>query len=578
MFDYVRGKVSKVNSAEAISEFEKISAMRKASILSGDTPDFMTTQGYILFNEKYVFNDESIMQTYERIARTLAKYYTIDVGLAYSKFISLLKRGVLQPSTPVMCNTGTGRGDSVSCSGNDIQDSVYEFYGSLQENAVLSQRGYGTSSYLGGIRPRGAPISKGGKASGSVPVFDDQVTMSGKISQGKNRRGAWAGYLETMHGDFYELSNYVILNSSDANVGWIYDKEDIDSLHLYDKESIKRFNRIAYIRSRFGKGYMMKRSTANKYTTQAIKNSGCPIKASNLCIEIMLPSSSKYTFSCVLSSLNLSRWFEFQEDDVFWSTIFLDCVVSNTLEQTANAKGMEKIHAFTRDFRALGLGTLGWHTLLQENSIPFESLKAKMLNKKIFAKIRDEAVKASKHLAKVFGEPLHCKGTGMANATLLALAPNTASAILAGSVSQSIEPLVSNAYNQNTAAGELMRFNPTLAKLLKAKGEYSVELAYDITTNHLGSVQHLDCLTDHEKRVFKTASEIKQDAILEQAEDRQEFIDQAQSLNLFPNGDEYEIGRLLKKFLEYDRLKSVYYQRAIRSVRGSNGECLACHA
>lgn len=578
MFDYVRGKVSKINTQEAFNEFEKISQERKESIRLGHSPESMTTQGYILFKEKYVYGDATVNETYERIANTLAEFYHIDVELAKAKFTSLLKRNVLQPSTPVMSNTGTDRGDSVSCSGNDIQDTVFDFYDALKENAVLSQRGYGTSSYLGGIRPRGAKISKGGKAQGTVPVYEDEMIMATKISQGYNRRGAWAGYLEENHEDFHELSNFVILNSSDANVGWIYDQESINNLHAYDLPTIKRFNRVAYIRSRFGKGYILKRSTANKYTTKAIKNSGCPIKASNLCIEIMLPSNDKYTFSCVLSSLNLSKWYEFEEDDIFWSLIFLDCIVSKTLKDTANVRGMEKIHAFTRDFRAVGLGALGWHTLLQENSIPFESLKAKMLNKKIFATIRKETVRASQHLAKVFGEPLHCKGTGMANATTMAIAPNVASAILAGSVSQSIEPQVSNAYNQNTAAGELSRFNPTLAKILKAKGVYSAELAHEISTTYLGSVQHLDCLTEHEKRVFKTAKEISQDSILEQAEDRQEFVDQGQSLNLFPDGDEIEVGRILKKFMEYERLKSAYYQRSQRSVRGSNGECLACHA
>ena len=190
MFDYVRAKKEvKVNSSEALNEFEKISKERKHSIKIGETPEWYITQGYMLFQRNYSYNGETVRDAFTRTASRLSRHYKLNPKLAYEKFFQLQWSGKLAPSTPVINNTGLDRGDSVSCSGGHIGDSVHDFYTNLRESAVLSQRGYGTSSYLGDIRPRGTPISTGGKASGVVPVFDDHIQMANKISQGNNRRG-----------------------------------------------------------------------------------------------------------------------------------------------------------------------------------------------------------------------------------------------------------------------------------------------------------------------------------------------------------------------------------------------------
>jgi hypothetical protein len=185
---------------------------------------------------------------------------------------------------------GLDRGDAVSCSGGYVPDSVKGFYHGLTEAAILSQRGYGTSGYLGDIRPRGTPISKGGKASGVVPVFEDFNIMSNKISQGNTRRGQWAGYLPIMHGDFYELWDHIFKNPTTSNIGWTLSQVDIDALNRNDPELIRRFNLIQYLRSRHGKGYIYKPDTANNLAPQAIKNCGIPIVASNLCGVKMIHS------------------------------------------------------------------------------------------------------------------------------------------------------------------------------------------------------------------------------------------------------------------------------------------------
>lgn len=560
--------------------FEESSARRKELQKQGIIPEWYTTQGLLLFERNYAYEDETVKEAFERVANTLSKHYTVDVDLAQSKFFDIMWKGFLSPATPVLANVGTGRGLPVSCSGQCIEDSVEGFYEAYTENAILSKNGFGTSSYLGDIRPRGSDVSTGGKADGVVAVFDSQMDVVRKISQG-SRRGAWAGYLPVDHDDFYELAGYVLKNRGDANVGWIFTDEFIDRLKVGEEDAVARWNEILYIRCKTGKGYFWKPDTANKLAPQAIKNCGIPIKAAQLCNEISLPSDSEYSYSCVLSSLNLAHWDDFEEDTIFWSTIFLDCVCQEFIDRAKeNSKWLSKVIHFTEDFRAIGLGVLGLHTLFQEKGLAFEELRAHMLNTQIFKKIEEESTKASKHMAELFGEPKWCKGTGMRNATLTAIAPTMSSSILCGSVSQGIEPIVGNAYVQQTAAGDMIRYNPTFIKVAKKHGMYSQELLDDIAINHGGSVQHLGWLGPTEKLVFLTAYEINQEAIIRLASRRQQFIDQGQSLNLFVPEDEDEgyIAELHKQILLDPYLKGAYYLRTKRGVSASKGECMACHA
>jgi ribonucleoside-diphosphate reductase alpha chain len=314
---------------------------------------------------------------------------------------------------------------------------------------------------------------------------------------------------------------------------------------------------------------------------EAIKNSGISIKASNLCCEIALPQDKDHTFTCVLSSLNLSKFDDFEDDTIFWSIALLDCVVSEMLEQSKDIQGLEKAINFTKKSRALGLGTLGYHTYLQSKMVPFDGLQAHLYNNIIFSKVQEESLKASQKLANIYGEPEWCKGTGLRNATLNAIAPNMSSAILAGSVSQGIEPIVSNCFIQQSAAGELTRMNPTLITLMKERGVYTLEVMDDLAINYEGSVQHVDWLTDEEKTVFKTAYEIDQKAILRQASSRQRKIDQGQSLNLFcgASEDEEYIAELHKIAILDPYIKGLYYLRSSRGIKASTGkvqECTAC--
>ena len=560
------------------SQFEKISARRKQLQAEGLVPDWYTTQAFIMFERKYAYKGESVKQAFERIASTLSKHYTADVSLANKKFFEILWEGFLAPSTPVMSNTGTNKGLVVSCAGSYTEDSIAGFYDAYKETAVLSQEGFGTSSYVGDVRARGAAISRGGVADGVVNVIDSFMDTTAKVSQGGTRRGQCANYLPLDHGDFWEVAGYILKNPASANIGWMYSNEVIRKLEMGDEELIKRANHVLYLRCRTGKGYIWKPDTANNLAPQAIKNSGIDIKASNLCVEIALPQDKDHTFTCVLSSLNLVNYDSFKEDTIYWAVAMLDCVVSEMLNQAEDIVGLEKAIRFTEKSRALGLGTMGLHTYFQEKGIAFDGLHAHILNNKIFKDIGEQAQAASKKLAVLYGEPEWCLGTGQRNATLMAIAPTMSSSELAGSVSQGIEPLVSNCFNKMTAAGELTRMNPTLIKLMSSRGVYSLELMDDLSINHKGSVQHVDWLSEDEKKVFKTAYEMDQNVLVRMASKRQRFIDQGQSLNLFFSADEKEevIAEVHKNALLDPYIKGLYYLRSERGVKGSTGECTAC--
>lgn len=297
------------------------------------------------------------------------------------------------------------------------------------------------------------------------------------------------------------------------------------------------------------------------------------------CAEISLTSDEDYTFSCVLSSMNLSKYDEWKNTDaVFNATIFLDCVNEDLITIGKNISGMEKIVRFAEESRALGLGVLGFHTYLQDNLIPFESLDANYKNTEMFKYLNDESLRASKWMAEHWGEPEWCKGYGVRNTHRLCCPPTLSSSGICGSVSQGIEPIYKNAYIQNTASGKVNRINPSLLNLMKEKNVYSDEVVSDIIKNN-GSVQHVDWLTDDEKLVFKTAFEIDQKIIIRLASNRQRYVDQSQSVNLFFSAEEDEeyISEVHKLAFKDPFVKSLYYIRSTNGVTVSKSECLSCH-
>ena len=560
------------------SIYQELGEERKRLQAEGKLPMWVTTPAWQILKDKYTTDEcPDLYSIYKRISITASKH--MDDSEHWQKmFFNLMWNGWLACSTPVLANMGTKRGCSVSCSGGYVGDSVYDFYDAQREVAVLSKNGFGTSSYIGAIRERGSVIASGGLASGILPVLRDFVQLSRDVSQGNTRRGAWAGYVELEHGDFWEIAEHLVNHPDDCNLGWIVSNDFMDKLDAGDEDAVNRYQRAMKVKMVTGKGYFFFVDKVNAANPPMYKEHGLSVKASNLCTEITLHSDEFHTFTCVLSSMNLSKYDEWKDTDAVQTAIvFLDCVAQEFIEQGRGIKGIERAVRFTESGRALGLGTLGFHTYLQQNMIDIESFEAHNLNQLIFKGIKQEAVKASKWLAKEKGEPKWCKGHGVRNTHLLAVAPNSSSALICGSVSQGIEPVYKNVFVQGSPAGEINRINPVLVDLMRSQGVYSKDTINSIIKDN-GSVQLVDWLTDEQKAVFKTSFEINQEVLVRLASARQKYICQAQSLNLFFPSDapEEEISRVHKLAFKDKYIKSLYYLRSEAGVRGSSGECVAC--
>lgn len=561
------------------SLYEKLSEKRKKLQAEGRIPEWYTTSGLQLFEQKYLFEAADVREQFERIAKTAARHFPDETDRynAENKFFALLWKGWLSPSTPVLSNMGTSRGLPVSCSGSYVQDSVAGFYETRLETAILTKNGFGTSADLSSIRPRGSKISVGGKASGVVPVFKSYVQDMRDISQGTARRGAWAGYLDIEHGDFDELADHVMAEQDDANIGWIIRNSFIDKLNNGDKEALRRFQKALKMKLVIGKGYFFFIDKANEKRPEMYKNLNLDIKASNLCSEIMLHSSPEYTYTCVLSSMNIAKYDEWKDTDaVFYATLFLDCVAEEFIQKAKVIKHLEKAVSFTEKGRALGLGQCGFHTYLQSKMIPFEGFEAHMFSNQVSKHIHDESLRASKWLADKFGEPEWCKGYGVRNTHRIAIAPTKSTSVLMGGVSECTSPDPAMSYTQMTAGGEVTRLNPFLMEIMKQKGIYDKRHIQEINEN-FGSVQNVSWLDEHQKLVFKTAFEINQEAIIRLASTRAKYIDQWQSLNLFFSQDEDEawIAKIHQQAFEDPNILALYYIYSMSGVHASK-ECIAC--
>jgi ribonucleoside-diphosphate reductase alpha chain len=398
------------------------------------------------------------------------------------------------------------------------------------------------------------------------------------VAQGTARRGSFAAYVEPTHGDFDELVHFVESNPDDANLGWTIRDDFIAALQTGDSEAIRRFQKIMKMKMVTGKGYFHFVDKVNRRRPQAYVNNNLFVKASNLCSEIELFSDEEHTYTCVLSSMNISKYDEWKDTDaVFNAIVFLHCVALEFIDKGKNIKGLEKAIRATQKGMALGLGACGFHTYLQANMIPFESFEAHTFNNLLFKGISEKAIKASEWLATIFGEPEWCKGTGRANTHLLAIAPTKSTALIMGGISEGINPDPAMTFTQLTAAGEVDRANPQLLALMKKKGVYDRKHWQELVDSQ-GSVQGVDWLTQEEKEVFKTAFEINQEAIIRLASVRQKYVDQGQSVNLFfsANEDEAHIAAIHQMAFLDPNIHALYYCYSKAGVTGSKGECTAC--
>lgn len=558
---------------------------RKELQKQGLAPNWLTTQGYQLLATKYLNEgSKSPADQYRRIAKTLSQYVGDNYPdwwdeIEYWKgkswedaFYSILWDGYLSPSTPVLSNTGTDLGQSVSCSGTYVGDSVYDFYESRLQNALLSKEGFGTSTYLGDIRPRGSAM-KGGEASGAQPVAEMFVDDSKKISQGSTRRGATAWYYPIDGGDFNELVHYLETDTDGNNGGWCLTDAFKERLESGDKDAIKRWGQMLTCKTSVGSGYQFFVDKAKRQRPQAYINNNLDVKASQLCTEITLFSDQQHTYTCVLGSENLRLWFSRPPMLSFVNTVFLDCVCEDFIQKAKDLKGIEKAIRFTEKGRALGLGSMAFHTLLLDNKIVYGSLESKLLNHEIYSTVQDESTQASQWLATLFGEPEWCKGTGVRNTHLTAIAPNKSTALILGGVSEGINPQPAFVFTQSTPSGEVVRIDPSFLELLKEKGLYVNEddletkkLLSDIS-GHKGSIQHRPEFTADEKAVFRTAFEINMYDHIDLVDYRQKFVCQAQSCNLFiANATGKDISKIYFYAYAKPNIVSLYYHTGLRDA------------
>ncbi|NIH77330.1 ribonucleoside-diphosphate reductase alpha chain [Ochrobactrum sp. P20RRXII] len=510
------------------------------------------------------------------------------------------KRGWASLSTPVMGNFGTQRGLPISCNGSFVADTTESILYNLSEIGMMTKFGAGTSSYMG-VRHKGAAITGGGKSSGVVPLMGLSAAMTSTISQAGLRRGNWAGYIDIRSSDIHDFLRIrdPLHPVQHVSFGVCIDDAWMEEMLAEPKNGEKRMLLVDIILKRRQSGfpYIFFTDAANRDRHPRLVELARKIWASNLCTEIMLPANEEESFVCNLSSANAVHYDEWKDTDWIETMIFfLDTVMEEYIEKTYSIPFMDRANRFATRWRALGLGILGYHTALQNRLLPFESEGARAFNIEIHKTLKEQSYAASRKMAEEYGEAPGMTGTGQRHLTLNAIAPTTSSSIILGQVSQSIEPWEGNIFENDNAKGVFTQVNPNFIALLDEYEQNTPEVWKDIA-RHGGSVQHLDFLSDLEKKVYKTFAEIDQKEIVRQAADRQKYIDQGQSLNLMvPKAATMQDNVSLIVGAWKLGLKSLYYHKnssgatreLLRATAANSnayaveaadeGDCLACQA
>ncbi|MBS9777347.1 MAG: ribonucleoside-diphosphate reductase subunit alpha [Gammaproteobacteria bacterium] len=516
-----------------------------------------------MLNRGYLLKGETAEGAIDRITTSAAK--RLFKPELQPRFKELIVKGWMSLSSPVWANMGTERGLPISCFNVHVPDNIEGITQKLGEVIMQTKIGGGTSAYFGELRHRGTAVTDNGKSSGSVSfmkLFDAAMDV---VSQGGVRRGAFAAYLDIDHPDVEEFIKIKDIGNPIQNLFFGVCVSDYWMQEMIDGDSDKRdlWAKILASRQQKGLPYIFFTDNINRQKPQVYKDNNMTINASNLCSEIMLPSTKDESFICCLSSMNLEIYDEWKDTDAVQLAIFfLDAVLSEFIEKTEDNFYLQAARKFALRHRALGLGVLGYHSYLQKNKIPFESYEATRFNAEAFQHIQKESIKASQELANIYGEPELLVNYGLRNTTLLAIAPTTSSSAILGQTSPGIEPFASNYYKAGLSKGNFMRKNKYLKQLLAEKGKDNEDTWRDIMLNH-GSVQHLSCLNQEEKNIFKTFKEISPMEIITQAAQRQKYIDQAQSLNLnIPSST--PVKDVNKIMIEAWKLgvKTLYYQRS----------------
>jgi len=576
------------------SSYEQFVQARREGISNSNEPrkiEWLTENSRKFLGSGYLTDGVSPEERIMEIAQNAENILKME-GFA-KKFYHYMEEGFFSLASPVWSNFGKKRGLPISCFGSHVADDMGDILYSQSEVGMMSKLGGGTSGYFGKLRARGADVKNNGVSSGSVHIMQLFEKMVDVVSQGSVRRGRFAPYLPIDHEDIEEFleigteGNPIqeLTHGVTVSDKWMQEMIDGDA----DKRNV--WAKVLQRRGEIGYPYIFFSDHANNGTVDVYKDKNLEIYGSNLCTEIMLPTNEEWSFVCCLSSINLLHFDKWKDTDAVETlTYFLDAVMeefiqklevyrdSSDRDDQLTFRFMEKAYNFAKDNRALGLGALGWHSLLQSKMLAFDAQEAYHLNNEIFKTIKEKSYKASEELAKLYGEPKVLKGYGRRNATLNAIAPTTSSAFILGQVSQGIEPIWSNNYVKDIAKIKTTIKNPFLVKLLEEKGQNTDEVWKSIRDND-GSVSHLEILSEHERDVFKTYSEIDQKVIVYQASSRQEFIDQGQSVNIMVHPDMpiKEVNSIYVTAWNLG-LKSMYYQHSMNAAQKfkQKKECLSC--
>lgn len=542
-----------------------------------DEAEQFLRRGYLLDG---VGPKERVRQIADRAEQILGKDGFAD------QFVRYMRRGYYSLASPIWANFGLDRGLPISCFGSHIEDTIESILFTHAEVGEMTKLGGGTSGYFGELRPRGAPITNNGKSNGSASfqqLFDTCINV---ISQGETRRGQFAAYIDVEHDDLDEWLDFKTEGNpvQDIFYGVIIGDEWFQEMLDGDDEKQDTWTEIIQTRINTGVPYIIFRDNMNDGKPQVYKDKNYQINASNLCTEIALPATPEESFVCCLSSMNALHYDEWKDTDAVETlTWFLDAVLEEFIEGAEGVEFMQRAVRFAKRHRAIGIGVLGWHSYLQSNLLPFDSQEAMELNTELFRTIHERSYDASEALADEFGEPAVLEGYGRRNTTTMSVAPTASSSVILGQVSPSIEPLQSNCFVQDKAKLKITRKNRVLEQLLADRGKNQKQI-WDSIKQRDGSVQHLDCLSDHEKRVFRTFAEIPQMAIIKQAADRQQFIDQSQSINIKLDPSEVDGEEMNQLYIEAWKrgVKSLYYQHNVNAAqklsRDKDLTCRVCES
>lgn len=553
--------------------------------------DLLTEFGKSVLKDRYLLDGEHYQDMF---TRTSLKYS--DNAEHAQRMYDYQSKLWMLPATPILSNGGTKRGLPISCFLNETEDSLDGIVSLWNENVWLASSGGGIGSYWGNLRSIGESVKGRGKTSGIIPFIVVQNALTLAISQGSLRRGSSAVYLQVSHPEIEEfldirkpiggdpsrkalnIHHGIVISDKfmravENNEGW-----ELTNPHTNEPtETISArglWQKILTLRAETGEPYIIFSDTVNEMRPEAYKRLGLTVKMSNLCTEISLTTGKDHkqmerTAVCCLCSLNLAMYDQWKDDPNFIPSItrFMDNVMTDFIERAPEKMNKAKYSAMRE--RSIGIGVMGFHSLLQSRMIPFESQAAKTLNKIIFSHIKNKCNEASRELAIEKGSCPDAADAGLTERFIhkLSIAPTASISIIAGNTSPGIEPYVANIFTHKTLSGSHVVRNLELEKLLTSKDQNKPEVWSSITENS-GSVQHLEFLSDLEKSVFKTAYEIDQRWIIEHASDRTPYICQSQSVNFFlmPNVHKSYLHRL-HMLAWKKKLKTLYYNRSQAAKR-----------